>query len=401
MKDTVTEVGIFTPTTAIISAAPEGELIVSAISVRDRLVKNCISNDIRKIIILDPAGTTKKSRVEYANEKSATVEYVKDMAAANISPRDTTLYIKDGFLVHNSLLETFLSSGAKILKDPSDRENIFARVDFETQAKSTYSEDEIFAGDPFHVFPIQEKNLDEARTRLFKWLDKPSDGFISRTLNRPVSTLFSKFFADYPIHPAYFTALTALLAGLMTYVLLTGGENGILWGCILFHVVSVADGIDGEIARAKFQASLNGAKLDTTIDMITNILFMASLSYALWSTYGDAYLILGVYVVLLALMGVLLMTSLLYFGPGGGRFDILANTIRTHYMGRPVLLRIFNFCNYCLKRDAFAFIFAVFGLLGFGRYIPEFLIFGLTIWNLAIILNARTILKSKQPIEEI
>lgn len=401
MKDTVTEVGMFTPTTAIISAAPEGELIVSAISVRDRLVKNCISNDIKKIIILDPAGTTEKSRVEYANEKSATVEYVKDITAANISPRDTVLYVEDGFLVHNSLLQTFLTSGAKVLKEPFSGRIIFARDKFETQADTIYSENEILSGNPFHIYPIQALNLDEARTRLFKWLDKPSDGFISRTLNRPVSTFFSKFFADYPIHPAYFTALTALLAGLMTYVLITGGESGILWGCILFHVVSVADGIDGEIARAKFQASLGGAKLDTTIDMITNILFMGSLSYALWNTYGDEYLILGVYIVLLAMLGVSLMTSLLYFGPGGGRFDILASTIRMHYLGRPVLLKIFNFCNYCLKRDAFAFIFAVFGLLGLGRYIPEFLIFGLTIWNFAIILNARTILKLKQPVEEV
>ncbi|VAV98826.1 hypothetical protein MNBD_ALPHA02-2240 [hydrothermal vent metagenome] len=401
MKATVTEVSTFIPTTAIINIAPQGNLIVSAISVRDRLVKNCIANNIKKIIIPDPSIKADKSYTEYANEKSATVEYVKDITAANIGPRDTILYVEDGFLVHNSLLETFLTSGAKVLKYPSSGKIIFARDNFETQADTIYSENEILSGNPFHIYPIQEDNLSEARARLFKWLDKPSDGFISKTLNRPVSTFFSKIFADYPIHPAYFTTLTALLAGLMTYVLITGRESGILWGCVLFHVASVADGIDGEIARAKFQASLNGAKLDTTIDMITNILFMGSLSYALWSTYGDEYLILGVYIVLLALLGVSLMTSLLYFGPGGGRFDILANTIRMHYLGRPILLKIFNFCNYCLKRDAFAFIFALFGLFGFGRYIPEFLIFGLTIWNFAIILNARTILKLKQPIEEV
>ena len=115
----------------------------------------------------------------------------------------------------------------------------------------------------------------------------------------------------------------------------------------------------------------------------------------------DHYLTLGIYIVALAITGVSMMTMLLYFGPGGGRFDILATTIRAQYLDRPVLLNIFNFCNYCLKRDAFAFIFAVFAVLGLGRYIPEFLIVGLVVWNLAILLNARSILRLKSAISEI
>ena len=367
--------------------------MVSAISIRDRLIKNCVSCDIKRIIVI--GGKTDgegKSYIEYANEKSSTIEHVSKTTDVTVSDREATIYVEDGFLLHTALLEEFIASDAKTMKNPSDGKDIFSKTAFSQQDKPSGTADEIFEADPFKIFPIQSDNLPEARSRLFKWLSKESDGYISKTLNRPISTFFSRFFAEYPIPPVYFTALTAILALVMTYVLLTGGEAGILWGCLLFHVASVVDGIDGEIARAKYQTSFSGAKLDTTIDMITNILFMGAMSYTLWHTYGDNYLIYGFYIVALAVMGVLLMTALLYFGPGGGRFDILANTIRQRYTNRPQMLKIFNFCNYFIKRDAFAFLFAIYGLLGLGKYIPAFLIFGLVVWNLAILTNARAIL---------
>lgn len=396
MKDVVTEVSSYMPTTAVIRATAQGNLIVSSISIRNRLIKSCVSCSIKRIIVIASSEDEKTSYIENANEKSSTIEHVGDISQININDSEVVLYIEDGFLLHTSLLEEFITSGGIVMKSPSNGQNIFSKNSFGKPDQMARTTDEIFEADPFKIFVIQHNNLNEARSQLFKWLSKKSDGFISKTLNRPISTFFSRFFAEYPIPPIYFTAVTALLAALMTYVLIIGGESGILWGCVLFHVASVADGIDGEIARAKYQISLNGAKLDTTIDMITNILFMGAMSFALWNTYGNEYLILGIYIVILAISGVLLMTALLYFGPGGGRFDVLANTIRNRFVDKPRSLKVFNFCNYFLKRDAFAFLFAVYGVLGLGKYIPEFLIFGLVIWNLAIILNARLILKSKR-----
>ncbi len=373
-----------------------GNLIVSAISIRDRLVKNCIAYGIKKIIIIGAAGEDKKTYQEYANEKTSTVTHINSLEQFDMDDKEPIIFIEDGFLLHSNLLEEFIASQAVTMVNPKNGKNIFLKKGIYQQGNTTSPNDEKFEPDPFYIFEVQDDNLKEARSNLFKWLGKESDGFISKTLNRPVSTFFSRFFADFPIQPVYFTAVTALIAALMAYVLFFGGNERIVWGCILFHIASVADGIDGEIARAKFLSSLSGAKIDTTIDMITNILFMAGLSFSLWDIYGDSYLILGVYIVLLALMGVIMMTGLLYFGPGGGRFDVLSDTIRLRFKDRPDLMKIFNFCNYFLKRDAFAFIFAVFGLLGLGKNIPDLLIFGLIVWNIAIILNARAIVKTPQ-----
>jgi len=383
------------PTTAVIRATTTGDYIISSITIRDRLIKNCISNHIKKIIVIAPDAQKKPPYIEYANENSAHVEYIGLLEQANINADEKVIYIQDGYLMRMSVLNDFIVSEVKVMRYTAGADNIVSTDSFIIQSETSYSTAEIFAVKPFDILKINRNNLQAARSRLFKWLNKPSDGFVSRTLNRPISTFFSKIFIEYPIHPVYFTGFTGLLAIIMTYVLLTGGEEGIVWGCLLFHAASVADGIDGEIARAKYLASLKGAKIDTTIDMMTNILFMGGMSYALWNAYGNEYLILGIYVVVLALMGITLMSTLLYFGPGGGRFDVLSITIRQRFIHKPYLLSVFNFCNYFLKRDAFAFIFAVYSLLGLGKYIPEFLIFGLVIWNLAIILNAPSILKTK------
>ena len=395
MKDMMSEIGDFKPTIAVIRANDRGNIIISSISVRDRLIKACIANSIRKIFVISPEEDAKAPYPEFANENSGTVEYISSSDKAQNCDREATLYINDGFLVHNDFFNDFLKSHARMAKHPTTDNIILSKDNFFDGADISENPNDVIQTEAFDCIEVNEGNREQARSRLFKWLTKKTDGMVSIKLNRPVSTFFSKFFADYPIHPIIFTSLTAIIAAVMTYILITGGEAGLVWGCLLFHIASIADGIDGEIARAKFQSSLRGAKLDTTIDMITNICFMGGMSYALWSTYGAAYLTLGIYVVSLALSGVLLMTALLYFGPGGGRFDILSITIRERFSQKQHLLKIFNFCNYFLKRDAFAFLFAIYGVLGLGKYIPEFLIFGLCIWNLAIILNAKLILNSK------
>lgn len=376
------------PSIAVIRANKHGDNIVAAISVRDRLIKTCISSEIKRIIVILPSEEEKTSYLEHANEKTSTVEQVAAYDQLTINQGEYVIDIEDGFLVHPSLLADFLASDCKNLKSPTNNKTIFSKNNSKDQPETVCARNEIFE--------VKQDNIREARTRLFTWLSKKSDGIVSKIFNRPISTFFSKFFSEYPIHPIYFTALTALFALLMTYALLRGGDLAILWGCVLFHVASVVDGIDGEIARVKFQISLKGAKIDTTVDMITNILFMGGMSYALWVTFGDGYFLFGVYIVAFALLGVLMMAALLYFGPGGGRFDILANTIKQRFIGKPRLLKIFNAINYSLKRDAFALLFALLGVFGFGKYIPELLILGLVVWNLAIIINAKAIIKSEQ-----
>ena len=104
---------------------------------------------------------------------------------------------------------------------------------------------------------------------------KPSDGMVSRWLNRPVSRVLSALLLRIPgIQPIHAPIGSALLTTMMFAALALGGEAGLIAGGLLFHVASVFDGVDGEIARATFRTSRLGAVLDSLIDMATNALFI-------------------------------------------------------------------------------------------------------------------------------
>ena len=226
-----------------------------------------------------------------------------------------------------------------------------------------------------------------AERLLFSWSVKETDGFISRHLNRPISTWISRRLSHFDIAPGWLTAFTAVLAGVMFMALLGGTPARLGWGCLCFHLCSVADGLDGEIARAKFKTTALGAGLDTAADMATNLLFVIGISAGDALVYGDQYLWLGGGVFVIAFLSICLMAVALRLGPGGGSFDVLQLTIRRRLVHSPKLLRTFGVINAFMKRDLFAFAFAVAGCTGHAYVIPWVLCFGTTVWLGAILVN--------------
>lgn len=122
-------------------------------------------------------------------------------------------------------------------------------------------------------------DLRRAGWDLVKASGKPSDGIVSRHLNRPVSMRISFALLHLPwIRPGHATALTALCAMAMFAALLSGTTYGLLAGAILFQVASIVDGVDGEIARVTRRGSRLGATLDTITDGFTNVGFIVGLA---------------------------------------------------------------------------------------------------------------------------
>jgi len=124
------------------------------------------------------------------------------------------------------------------------------------------------------------QDLKKSEKLLLKSLRKPHDTLISRTLNRPVSLFFSKFLMHTKITPNIITVFVFLIGVLASAVLLLKPDywGGVLGG-VLFHLSSVLDGCDGEIARLKFQGSKLGVWLDNISDDFTNLLFAGALGY--------------------------------------------------------------------------------------------------------------------------
>ncbi|HVQ09302.1 MAG TPA: CDP-alcohol phosphatidyltransferase family protein [Allosphingosinicella sp.] len=194
---------------------------------------------------------------------------------------------------------------------------------------------------------------------------KPSDGLVSRWLNRPISQRITYALLAIPaLRPIHVTIFNAMLATIMFAVLLAGGHVGLLAGGLLFHAASVIDGVDGEMARATFRASASGATLDSVVDIATNLLFVFALTVNLALRDHDAIGWIGGWAVTLSILGGVLIAWRTRAGGGPLGFDLLKRS-GTRIRG-PVDL-IYWAVQTLTGRDCFAFLFMVLILTGLER----------------------------------
>ncbi len=126
-------------------------------------------------------------------------------------------------------------------------------------------------------FYLSIKSKDDirfAQRGLLKFLRKPSDPFISRTFNRPISLFITRFLMHTSITPNMVTMLTLLISFISIYFIFQEGYIYGILGAFFLHTASVIDGCDGEIARLKYQFSDHGELLDSLVDDFKNGIFI-------------------------------------------------------------------------------------------------------------------------------
>ena len=112
-------------------------------------------------------------------------------------------------------------------------------------------------------------------------MSKPQDGFVSRFLNRPISSRITRVLVKFPVHPSAFTASIFVLPVAAGIFLLRGDYFSILVGAVIFQVFSILDGCDGEIARAKSLESKFGERLDNVCDFLGSLIYVVALGSGL------------------------------------------------------------------------------------------------------------------------
>ena len=108
-------------------------------------------------------------------------------------------------------------------------------------------------------------------------MSKPQDGFVSRFLNRPISSRITRLLVKFPMHPSAFTASIFVLPVAAGVFLLRGDYLSVLLGAAIFQVFSILDGCDGEIARAKNLESKFGERLDNVCDFLGSLIYVLAL----------------------------------------------------------------------------------------------------------------------------
>ena len=112
-------------------------------------------------------------------------------------------------------------------------------------------------------------------------MSKPQDGFVSRFLNRPVSSRITRLLVKFPIQPSAFTASIFVLPIIAAVFLVRGDYLSVLVGAAIFQLFSILDGCDGEIARARNLESKFGERLDNICDFLGSLIFVLALGSGL------------------------------------------------------------------------------------------------------------------------
>ncbi len=102
---------------------------------------------------------------------------------------------------------------------------------------------------------------------------KTGDGFISRVLNRKISTWISSKLVNR-VDPFTATALSFLMGILSSAVAYLNPAVG----GVLYQISSILDGVDGEIARASLKQSRFGGYIDSILDRVVDFLFVLVLA---------------------------------------------------------------------------------------------------------------------------
>jgi CDP-L-myo-inositol myo-inositolphosphotransferase len=124
----------------------------------------------------------------------------------------------------------------------------------------------------------------QCKKLLLKSLIPPKDGVVSRFINRKVSLRITNLLAPTGITPNQITLLSFLAAVASAVSFFTANP---LAGGLLAQFASVLDGVDGEIARLKFQKSKFGEMFDSIFDRYGDFLIVIGMAFSWYSAAGN------------------------------------------------------------------------------------------------------------------
>jgi hypothetical protein len=129
-----------------------------------------------------------------------------------------------------------------------------------------------------------------AHRLLYRILIKPQDNAITRRLYRPISSPLTRLLVWTPITPNQISYLVAAIVALGCWLTASASTARVIAGTAVILAAAYLDCCDGEVARLKLMSSRLGAWLDTIIDELSSVGYMAALGWHCHLAYGPRYL---------------------------------------------------------------------------------------------------------------
>ncbi len=202
----------------------------------------------------------------------------------------------------------------------------------------------------------------DAESKLIANVRKPTDGPISRYINRPVSISLSRLLVRTPITPNQVSVL-GLIVGLgSAWFAAVGGYAPLLLSGLLFQLASVLDGTDGEVAKFTFRTSVRGEWIDTICDQISYFAFVVGLIIGVHrSGLPDFYFFWGVVGLVSASASMVAISAYLIRAKTSGSALSVPYSFKS---GTGLISRVLKVLQYLGKRDMFAFLAMLLAIVG-------------------------------------
>ncbi len=228
-----------------------------------------------------------------------------------------------------------------------------------------------------------------AERSLLRRSGKRTDGVVSRTLNRPVSRVFSYLFLRAGL-TAWHASVASLGIGLVcAYFTTQTSYLSMVIAGLLFQAASIFDGVDGEMARLTLRESKLGAKIDTMFDHMTYLACLAGFTIG-WMAEGVGPV--GVGLAVFAVVGVPLtllhvLSFIRRYAPDASFVFLDTCVHRAARENDSPTLRLASSMFNLFRRDVFSAAFMLLTLSGSRELIVGLLVGGLVVSNLTLLLH--------------
>jgi CDP-L-myo-inositol myo-inositolphosphotransferase len=225
-----------------------------------------------------------------------------------------------------------------------------------------------------------------AAWRILERTAKPTDGWVARTWNRPISRRISFAALSLGLKASHASTMT-LLVGLATAVFaMRPGYVTLICTGILFQLTSVLDGVDGEIARATLTESETGARLDAIVDQVTYVACFIGVAMGWAREGGGTRAIFWTAAIALALVLSLVRGARFVsrHAPDASFVFIYRTIHRAARESNLFTLRIAAESFSLLRRDLFAIVFLAVSFLGRRALVPGLVAFGIILANVTL-----------------
>ncbi len=130
-----------------------------------------------------------------------------------------------------------------------------------------------------------------AHRMLYRILIKPQDNAITRRLYRPISLPLTRLLVWTPITPNQISYAVAVLVMIGCWLTAHASMHLVALGTAIVLAASYLDCCDGEIARVKLMSSRFGAWIDTIIDELSTLGYMAALGWHCHLAFGRGFFV--------------------------------------------------------------------------------------------------------------